>query len=96
MTVDSSVLSAIFSDETPQFRSPAEPNPGDTVKVRLRVAKDSVSRAIIVSSAGTVRSVTRHRAFELGIEVIDQNDLTDEASFCERLCAIAKWPEINV
>ncbi len=48
MTVDSSVLSAIFSDETPQFRSPAEPNPGDTVKIRLRVAKDSVSRAIIV------------------------------------------------
>ena len=56
----------------------------------------TVSRAIIVSSAGTVRSVTRHRAFELGIEVIDQNDLTDEASFCERLCTIAKWPEINV
>ena len=55
----------------------------------------TVSKAIIVTSAGNVRSVTRHRAFELGIEVIDQQDLKDFAAFQERLRSIAKWPEIS-
>lgn len=56
----------------------------------------AVSRAIIVSSAGSVRSVTRNRAFELGIEVIDQHDLRNPETFRERLRSIAKWPEIDV
>ena len=55
----------------------------------------AVSRAIIVTSAGSVRSVTRNRAYELGIEIIDQKDLQNEESFQKRLCAIAKWPEIS-
>ena len=29
---------AVFSDGTVDFRSPAEPMPGDTVKIKLRVA----------------------------------------------------------
>ena len=43
MAVSQYVLSAIFSDESPLFRFPCEPDPGDSVTIRLRVAKDSVS-----------------------------------------------------
>ena len=32
-------LTAFFSDETERFRSPAEPDPGQTVSVRLRAPK---------------------------------------------------------
>ena len=32
-------ITAFFSDETEQFRSPSEPNPGDVVKIRLRAPK---------------------------------------------------------
>ena len=49
MSLNPSFLSAIFSDESPRFRSPCEPNPGDTVKIRLRVEKNSVSRAILMT-----------------------------------------------
>ena len=45
MSAIQSLLSAIFSDETPFFRFPSEPDPGQTVTVRLRVAKGSSSRA---------------------------------------------------
>ncbi len=38
---------AIFSDETPMFRSPAEPEKNQKVTVRLRVAKDNVDRCFI-------------------------------------------------
>ena len=44
MSVSHSVLSAVFSDESPAYRFPSEPNPGDTVSIRIRVAKDSVRR----------------------------------------------------
>ena len=49
MPLNPSFLSAIFSDESPLFRSPCEPDPGDTVKIRLRVEKGSVSRAILMT-----------------------------------------------
>ena len=48
MSVDPFVLSAVFSDESPLFRSPCEPDPGDTVTVRLRVAKDSAARVMLL------------------------------------------------
>ena len=38
MAVNQSVLSAVFSDETPHYRFPAEPDSGDTVTIRIRVA----------------------------------------------------------
>ena len=37
--MDEVFLNALFSDETPLFRTPSEPNPGDRVTVRVRVAK---------------------------------------------------------
>lgn len=47
MSISQSVLSAVFSDETPAYRFPAEPNPGDTVTIRIRVARDCASRVMI-------------------------------------------------
>ena len=66
MSVSQYVLSAIFSDESPLFRFPCEPDPGDTVTIRLRVAKDSVSRAILLFeslTAGTLMAKVRSDAF---------------------------------
>lgn len=66
MSVDPFVLSAVFSDESPQFRSPCEPDPGDTVTVRLRVAKGSAARVMILFDAaayGTLMNKTRSDAF---------------------------------
>ena len=48
MSVDSFVLSAVYTDETPLFRFPSEPDPGDNITIRLRVAKDSASRIIVL------------------------------------------------
>ena len=48
MSVSPSVLSAVFSDESPLFRFPCEPDPGDSVAIRLRVAKDSAARVILL------------------------------------------------
>ena len=45
-------LRAIFSDETERFRSPAEPDAGQTVSVRLRVPKteDAISVKLILAA----------------------------------------------
>ena len=48
MPVSQSILSAVFSDESPVYRFPSEPDPGDTVAIRIRVAKDSASRVILL------------------------------------------------
>ena len=39
-TEDEMLIGSIFSDETPLFRTPAEPEAGDDVTVRLRIRKD--------------------------------------------------------
>ena len=31
---------ALYSDESPQYQIPFEPNPGDTVKIRFRTLKN--------------------------------------------------------
>ena len=48
MSVPSHVLSAVFSDETPACRFPSEPDPGDSVLIRLRVAKGSARRVTLL------------------------------------------------
>ncbi len=66
MSVNQSVLSAIYSDETPYFRFPSEPDPGDTVSIRLRVAKDRAKRVILFLGempAGTLMVKLRSDAF---------------------------------
>ena len=83
-----SVMPVFISCKTSEIRTEAL---NELAILRDRFGS-SVSRAVIVSSAGTVRSVTRHRAFELGIDVIDLNDLKTPASFRERLAGIAGWP----
>ncbi len=47
MSLSHTVLSAVFSDETDRYRSPAEPDPGDTVRIRIRVARDSAARVTL-------------------------------------------------
>ncbi|MGX8705873.1 MAG: glycoside hydrolase family 13 protein, partial [bacterium] len=42
------LLDSIFSDETACFRSPAEPDPGDAVTVRLRLAKGVGARLTVL------------------------------------------------
>ncbi|MBR5960411.1 MAG: alpha-glycosidase [Clostridia bacterium] len=54
MAVSHSVLSAVFSDESPDYRFPSEPDCGDTVRIRLRVAKDSAERVILLFESITV------------------------------------------
>ena len=46
--MDTTLLSGIFSDETEMFRSPCEPDPDETVHIRIRAPKDSVSRAMLL------------------------------------------------
>ena len=54
MAVSHTVLSAVFSDESPNYRFPSEPNKGDTVMIRLRVAKDSAERVMLLFESLTV------------------------------------------
>ena len=54
MAVSHTILSAVFSDESPDYRFPSEPNSGDTVHIRLRVARDSAERVILLFESLTV------------------------------------------
>ena len=54
MSIPASVLSSVFSDETEVFRSPAEPNPGDSVAIRIRLARDAASRVILYTGQSEV------------------------------------------
>lgn len=47
MSVSLSALRAVFSDETPAYRTPAEPDPGDSVRIRIRVARQSARRVML-------------------------------------------------
>ena len=44
---------ALYSDETAQYRTPMEPEPGDIVTVRFRTLKNSVDAVYFIS--GTIR-----------------------------------------
>lgn len=43
---------AVFSDETENYRTPFEPEPGDTVNVRIRTKKNNVDAVYLVLSDG--------------------------------------------
>ena len=57
MTVSQHVLSAVFSDETPTFRFPSEPDSGDSVTIRLRTAKNSARRVTLLFESLNVGSL---------------------------------------
>ncbi len=66
MSVSQTVLSAVFSDETPLYRFPSEPDPGDSVTIRLRVAKDSAARVVLLFDSllvGTLMTKARSDEF---------------------------------
>lgn len=54
MAVSHTVLSAVFSDESPNYRFPSEPDSGDTVRIRLRVARGSADRVMLLFESLTV------------------------------------------
>ena len=54
MSIPASVLSAIFSDETELYRYPAEPDPGNSVALRIRVARGSASRVMLYTGQDQV------------------------------------------
>ena len=39
---------AVFSDETENYRTPAEPEPGDKVNIRIRTKKNNVDFVYLV------------------------------------------------
>ena len=43
------LLNSVFSDETELFRSPSEPDPRDTVTIRLRLQKNRAKRVMLVT-----------------------------------------------
>ncbi|MBQ8073203.1 MAG: alpha-glycosidase [Clostridia bacterium] len=66
MSVPAYILSAVFSDESPTYRFPSEPDPGDSVTIRLRVAKDSARRVVLLLESlevGTLMVKTRSDDF---------------------------------
>ena len=53
-TQDEKLIASIFSDETPLFRTPAEPEPGDSVAIRLRIQKGIYVQATLLVGFPTV------------------------------------------
>lgn len=58
-------FSAIFSDETETYRSPAEPEAGDTVKIRLRAKKSPDCRVWLV---------LQDRSDTIPMSIVKEND----------------------
>ncbi len=46
---EEALIPSIFSDETPLFRTPAEPEAGDTVAVRLRIRRDVKAQVTLLT-----------------------------------------------
>ena len=66
MPLNLNVLSSLFSDDTPSYRFPSEPDPGDSVVIRLRVAAGETKRALLLfdnASVGSLMSRVRSDAF---------------------------------
>ena len=42
---------ALYSDESPQYQIPFEPNPGDTVKIRFRTLTNNVDAVYFISGS---------------------------------------------
>jgi alpha-glucosidase len=47
------LFASIFSDETPLFRTPAEPDVGDTVSIRLRIIKNAGAQVTFLTGMPT-------------------------------------------
>ena len=53
LTEEKQLISSIFSDETPLFRTPAEPEVGDTVSIRLRILKNAGAQVTFLTGMPT-------------------------------------------
>lgn len=54
------LLDSVFSDETELFRTPAEPQEGDSVKIRFRMKKGSGKKPVVISETGEVLLPMKH------------------------------------
>ena len=70
MSVPSHLLSAVFSDETPTFRFPSEPDPGDSVTIRLRVR---------IPHPGRSRLQINKKVLNIRWEIPEEAPTTEEA-----------------
>lgn len=52
--------SALFSDETVDYKSPYQPQPGDTVTLRIRTLKNDMDRVSVVIDGRTCRMTRAH------------------------------------
>lgn len=50
---EKTLLSSIFSDETELFRTPAEPEAGDAVKIRLRIRRKTKAQIALLTGYPT-------------------------------------------
>ena len=67
---------ALYSDESPQYQIPFEPNPGDTVKIRFRTLKNNVDAVYFISGStraqmqvGLVRNGFDYYEIEIPVEM---------------------------
>ena len=60
------LIASIFSDETPLFRTPAEPDVDDTVSIRLRILKDAGAQVTFLTGMPTRVSNLGARPFSQG------------------------------
>ena len=57
---------ALYSDESPQYQIPFEPNPGDVVTIRFRTLKNNVDAVYFIS--GSMREQMQVRLVRNGFD----------------------------
>ena len=78
------VQAAIFSDESPRYRSPAEPDAGDCVRLRIRVPKNGVTRVVLSLGTERVGILMERIAYPAGWLLEDRFDLYETAILCPK------------
>ena len=84
MSVPSHLLSAVFSDETPAYRFPSEPDPGDSVIIRLRVAKGSARRVVLLLESLEVGALMRRARSDEFFDYYEAGIVCDDAEVMYR------------
>ena len=56
---------ALFCDETPDYRIPMEPGPGEKVTLRFRTARDNATQVYLIYAQNT--EIKMYKAFSLGL-----------------------------
>ena len=84
MSLSQQVLSAVFSDETPFYRFPSEPDVGDTVNIRIRVAKGSAERVILLTESLKVGTLMEKKSSDDFFDFYETGIVCDAAEVMYR------------